>query len=316
MTDHRVHFKGDREPDLEGIVTVDGEIVPLAGCTVKLQMRLATSSTLKVNAAAVVVNPATAAVRYDWAAVDVDTAGFYVYWWHVTDGSGEVLTTEEELLEIREHAPLAGALTSLEAVRQHLQKDEDERALDPEIVSVLLATSKAFMAETGREFAPPVTGVTRRFRVKPRRRNPRTCAYLVDFGHFDLRTATAISLHPESSSPTVLTALEDYALVEDTNPDAAGVHTGLELAAAVSLASDVASRFGFAYLDITGNWGFPTVPIDVEELCKVQVAIHLRREVQAFTKTYRLDAGFLERPESIASHVRQGLNRWSRPRFA
>jgi hypothetical protein len=55
-------------------------------------MRLQGQNTLKVDAAATVVSPAAASVRYDWETVDTDTAGIFEGEWEVTFGDGKQIT--------------------------------------------------------------------------------------------------------------------------------------------------------------------------------------------------------------------------------
>src|SRR3954447_6862743 len=88
MSDHLIWFVGNRNPSItETLTYADGTVVDLTGSTVKLKMRAVGSSTLKVSASATVVGAATLGqVRYDWAALDVDTGGFYLVWWEVTTG--------------------------------------------------------------------------------------------------------------------------------------------------------------------------------------------------------------------------------------
>lgn len=75
--------------------TIDGVESPidLTGATVKFMMRPTSGGTAKVNAAAVLVAPATSGVvRYDWIAGDTDTVDDYEYEWQITFGDGRVAT--------------------------------------------------------------------------------------------------------------------------------------------------------------------------------------------------------------------------------
>ena len=121
MNDHIVHFVGNRSPSLFGTILIDGTPVNLTGSTVKLQMREVGESTFTVDAAAVVVTAVDGEVRYDWAALDVDTAGMYVIWWRVTDGTGKTQDTPESLFEIREHNQTGDEYISVGELKESLE---------------------------------------------------------------------------------------------------------------------------------------------------------------------------------------------------
>lgn len=67
-----------------------GDAVDLTGASVKFIM--AKGSTVKVNAAAAVVTPASGIVRYDWIVGDTDESGFFRAEWQVTDSTSHIQT--------------------------------------------------------------------------------------------------------------------------------------------------------------------------------------------------------------------------------
>lgn len=75
---------GDTQPSLYGTLTISGVAVNLAAATsVRFQMRQTIDRRFAVDAMATIVTPGTGAVRYDWAAGDLATAGQYVGRWEV-----------------------------------------------------------------------------------------------------------------------------------------------------------------------------------------------------------------------------------------
>lgn len=306
-----VMWKDNRAPSLTDTIRIDGAAFDLTGSTVKLKMRLETSATLEVDAAATIVSAAAGTVRYDWAAADVDTAGEYVAWWEVTLAGGKKQDTDEFPVVVREHAPTA-TLCTLADVREALGPlTTTERGRDDLIENLIVEASAAIQDWTQREFAPAVAAATRRFPVRSLR---------VDLAPYDLRSVTALTLHPEDGSPTVLAATTGYLLEPVGAPQ--GTYTAIRLAGDVAgtFNSDVARRYGYAYLDVAGAWGFAAVPQPVRRACIITVAAWADRP----TAEYGIVGGFDE-PRQIEPGTQLSLdlplaavrllNRYARPGF-
>lgn len=171
-------------------------------------------------------------------------------------------------------------LCTLADVKQALETTESSR--DALINTLITQASDAIIDETSREFAPATASATRRFRVD---------TLNVSLEPYDLRTATTVTLHPESSSPQVLAAATDYQLL----PIGAlsGTFMSLELSAYLAslYSSETVSRFGYALLDIAGAWGFTAVPENVKRAAVLTVSSWLRRDVMSFALSADVEIG-------------------------
>lgn len=274
-----VHYVGDRNPSLEDTITVDGGAFDLSGSTVVFKMRALSSSTLKVNAAAVVTGAAAGEVRYDWAALDVDTAGLFLGWWEVTT-SGKIAAKREFLLEFRAHALPTANLVELAEVRLAMGVDDTDRSQDARILRLIADASTMIAAEVQRELLPAEDAT--------RRRSSRTG--VIDLVPFDLRSATTVTLDPDGGAQ-VLVAGDDFKLLPIGGSSILGTYTSLVLDSAIGVdALDSVVRFGEVEVAILGDWGPTSVPLAAREACITTVRSWLRRDVAALA-SYDDDPG-------------------------
>lgn len=94
--------RGDTLPALECIIQAPtGTALSLAGATVKFLMKARTGGALKVDRAAVIVDPTAGHVKHDWQAADTDTAGGYFGEFEVTwSGGGKQTYPRADYLRI------------------------------------------------------------------------------------------------------------------------------------------------------------------------------------------------------------------------
>jgi hypothetical protein len=199
-------------------------------------------------------------------------------------------------------------LTTLAKARAYLQKETGDTGQDVVLGDEITRASDEIMDFCKREFAPATASATRRFRVYPHRKLDGH--FYVDLDPYDLRSVTSVTLHPESASPVTLIATDEYILDPEGKPE--GTYTAIRLSPVLSLSSEVQSRFGFAYLDIAGAWGFSAVPSNVEKWALVTIWTWMRGDVQSYSTTFSVSEDRIERPESLPSAVRRGLARWAR----
>jgi hypothetical protein len=274
-------YVGNRSPSLSDVIRVGGEPIDLTACSVRFRMRLegAAAGVLKVDSVASIVQTGVdpnfvdkGAVRYDWAALDVDTVGDYRGWWVVTLPSGKTQDTPEFPLTVSAHTDQpTGLLSSIEAVREYVLRDQDDSTQDGQLVRLLKAYSRAAQNYSRREWLPLTTGEARKLSYNG-------LGYL-PLDPWDLRAATSIVMYtdlPTSQQRTLVagspTVEGEYRLLPPgLSPE--GTYRSITLPALTQTASGYSNfidgefvyRPGASYeVTVTGNWGIGEVPDDVE----------------------------------------------------
>lgn len=190
-------------------------------------------------------------------------------------------------------------LVTVEDVRRFLQKQSTDTGQDPIIATLISRASKAIIRYTEREFAPAGSaGEARTFEYAG--------GSFLSLSPYDLRAITRVRLDIDEASPTTLTS-SDYRLYP--NPASEGVYTAIRLAPYLIHSS---TRWQQRLVEITGTWGFASVPEEVKHWTIVTVALWLRRDVATFESTFSIDEERLERPQALPSAVRAGLSHHKR----
>jgi hypothetical protein len=248
-----VWYVGDRSPSISETITVDFEPFDLSSSTVAFKMRLAGSSTLKVNAAAIIVDAANGEVRYDWAALDVDTAGDYLAWWEITT-AGKVQAVSEVFIEIRPHSPDARTLCTRADVIRLIPGYRDEPGTDGILDDLIQAESQTWLRDTAREFVPiAAVSSERLFYIDLADARTRT----VWIG--DANVITVVATEDQAGNPLETIAAGGY-IEMSRNRQAWEPVRGLWFPPSSSSPATISEG---DFLSVTATWGFPSVPHDV-----------------------------------------------------
>jgi hypothetical protein len=122
------------------------------------------------------------------------------------------------------------------------------------IIQTLITSASIVIQEQKleRELTPQTDGAARIVRVKTQEAQV-DGTLLVDLAPWDLRSVTGALLHPEDASPIALTGNQDYSLEPVGAPQ--GSFQRLRLSRYLVVVSNFEIRFGYAQMQITGNWG-------------------------------------------------------------
>lgn len=167
-------------------------------------------------------------------------------------------------------------LTTLAAVKSAIQLPASDTDLDTLLPNLITEASVAIMDYCKREFAPVSTATTRRFKVD---------GYRVDFSPYDLETSPTptVRLHPETTTPLTLTT-DQYSL-SPVSPQR-GVYQSIQFSGYLSIVSQTLMAFNYALVDVTGTWGFASVPVPVRRACNITVGSWLTRTAPGASAQY------------------------------
>lgn len=185
------------------------------------------------------------------------------------------------------------ALTTVAAVTEIIGEDAAGRTAV--IEAFINQASRLIMNYCGREISPQVNAEVRSFEYDG--------SGLLDLGRSDLRSVTSISItrYTDDSWPTsTSSAVTNYQLMPMHRPEGAAKVLRLPKMDA-----------GFYVVDITGNWGWTSVPDDIERACIRTVSHWFNTEILMQTPS----APDMPMPSlNLPFDVRMILNRYRRVR--
>jgi hypothetical protein len=193
-------------------------------------------------------------------------------------------------------------LCSVEDVREFIQKPDADTDQDGIIASLITRASLAITRYCDREFVTTSVGSTARLFEA----DVSSGSAFLSLAPYDLRTVTQIRIDTDLT-PSILST-DEYRLYPINKPD--GVYTSLRLQPLSFSTGRV--MWPMRQVEITGTWGFPSVPVDVQHACLVTVSIWLKRDVQAFSRVFNVDEGRLERPDAIPAAASAALQPYVR----
>lgn len=206
----------------------------------------------------------------------------------------------------------SGDLCSLSDVRLALELGSSDTSRDTLISQLVTLYSASIVSELNRQFAPiegsTGTPVTHRFKLPVGQTR-------LPLEPYDLQQVTSITVSPESSSSQTLAVTDQVIFHPVTKPD--GVWTSMDISHWVvsTYIAQTAFRFGYALIDITGVWGFPTVPDPVRQACILSVTSAMRRDIGAFGMDMHEATEFATAPQAsfgLPAAARKLLNNYRR----
>lgn len=197
-------------------------------------------------------------------------------------------------------------LCTLSDVRSFLQKQTSDTGQDTIIQSLISRASLAIMRYCDREFAPASSSGTVRKFVWDAKTD------FLDLAPYDLQAVTLVRIDSDTSSPTTLTT-DEYRLWPRPNRD--GVYQAMRVRP-WTIVSPTWQFPDVREVEVTGTWGFASIPEDVKHAAIATTAIWLRRDIAAFSSTFNITEDRVERPEFLPSAIARQLDQYRRTIYA
>lgn len=174
------------------------------------------------------------------------------------------------------------ALTTLASFRQHAQiSDPTDTEQDALIETLISSVSHAIIVYTNREFVSAGSSeIARSFRYDGRG--------VLDLAPYDARSVSQVCIDTDTDTPTTLTASQ-YRLAPLPNVD--GVYTHLHLRGVRVPISTTENYPVYRVVEVTGLWGFATIPPNVKLAANISIQYLLRTTSQFMSDEFDGTAG-------------------------
>lgn len=183
-------------------------------------------------------------------------------------------------------------LCTVQEVRDYLQIPTGDTEQDTVIQALVTRASVAINHHCDRRFLPVETAAVKTFEYPG--------DGVLSVAPYDIQSVTLVRLDPDLSPPTTLAATQ-YRLFPYPATDG-GVYSGLLLRCIR----------GERLVEVTGTFGWSSIPEHVKQAAIVTVGTWMRRDVAAFSTVFKLDEDAVERPEALPSAVRGMLTDFKR----
>jgi hypothetical protein len=270
-------FEASTDPTTTGLTnTIGVRIVDGAGNT-----------TTARTTSGIVETPASSGI-YVATLTAPSVTGQYVIVWD--DGAATPTYADEDLTV--EASLVVGnqiQLCTVADVREFLQKPDGDTEQDGVISALISRASAAIQRYCDREFITTTSGST----LRTFETDIGLTGGFLSLSPYDLQSVSLIRMDTDLTPFTLST--DEYRLYPINKPD--GVYTSIRLQPLSFSTGRV--MWPLRQVQVTGTWGWPSVPVDVQHACLVTVSIWLKRDVQAFSRVFNVDEGRLERPDAL-----------------
>jgi hypothetical protein len=200
------------------------------------------------------------------------------------------------------------ALITLDYAKEYLKTRASDEGEDDLLIELINAASTEIHNLAGREF-------------KPRGTNPQTRAFDVPaswYGTWPLFRSreffvgdlaafpTDVKINGTSINLAAVTALPRVR--EDWQPFS---HLRLDN---TILLTPTLTTYRYALVEVTGTWGFPAVPENIKQACRVTVAHWVNRDIATWGEVFNTEEGtLLPLPDTLPRQAYRSVLRFQRP---